>query len=572
MTGMLDWAGFTAKRMPGPKKARLELECLEAREVPAGISGYAFNDLNGNGLRDPGELPIANSTIRLLDSSNRQIGTTTTDANGFYRFLTDQSLAPSQQTISQTLQFGDGPTNAAITRALAAFNPDLGTLLRIDISIQGRITSQIRAENLDPAAAAIQGNVVGTVLLGGPGISLSTSTGTETQTHQATSYDGSTDFAGGSGVTFAVRTATGSNSLVVTDAATLAGFVGSGNVNLTVTPQAASNASGGGNLVAQINSTGGAEVIVTYTYIGSNALRPGAYQVEQPISPPDLLDGRLSRNGELLPWTSGARRIAVNYNGQTEAANNNFASLQAGSISGTVYLDANNDAQHQPVEVGIGGVRITLTGTNDKGQAVNLTQQTNGDGFYQFTDLRPGTYIVTQSRPTGFLDGRINAPGSLGGTAEATRFTQVEIGSGSAGVGYNFAWLKSASLSGFIYFDRNKDGVFNAGDRGIKKLQVTLTGVNDLGQTVNLTARSDASGFYQFTGLRPGDYTVTQTQTPGGWRRGAVNVGSAGGIQATNATTDIFLAMGDLGRDYNFAFQQVGSSKANLLGSTWRRR
>ncbi len=53
---------------------------------PGGISGFVNVDLNVNCITDPGEPPIAGVVIRLLDAGGNTIATTTTDANGFYKF------------------------------------------------------------------------------------------------------------------------------------------------------------------------------------------------------------------------------------------------------------------------------------------------------------------------------------------------------------------------------------------------------------------------------------------------------------------------------------------------------
>src|SRR5689334_14197927 len=71
---------------------QLHLETLEDRSMPSctSISGFVYFDANGNGLYDVGtESPIANSSIELHDANGDVVGTTTTDANGFYTFDMD---------------------------------------------------------------------------------------------------------------------------------------------------------------------------------------------------------------------------------------------------------------------------------------------------------------------------------------------------------------------------------------------------------------------------------------------------------------------------------------------------
>ena len=52
--------------------------------------------------------------------------------------------------------------------------------------------------------------------------------------------------------------------------------------------------------------------------------------------------------------------------GGTTGQNNNFGELAPASLAGYVYSDANNDGIKQPVEAGIAGVTVALTGTDDR--------------------------------------------------------------------------------------------------------------------------------------------------------------------------------------------------------------
>lgn len=52
----------------------------------ANIGDFVWNDLNADGIQDAGEAGIPNVTVNLLNSGGTVIGTTTTDANGFYHF------------------------------------------------------------------------------------------------------------------------------------------------------------------------------------------------------------------------------------------------------------------------------------------------------------------------------------------------------------------------------------------------------------------------------------------------------------------------------------------------------
>src|SRR5262249_34543336 len=92
------------RRSQNRPSSRLFLEPLEERALlsTVSISGSVFHDANNNGVFDPGEAAIANSTIQLANASNVVIGTATTDANGFYSFAVDGSINTNPTTLTRT--------------------------------------------------------------------------------------------------------------------------------------------------------------------------------------------------------------------------------------------------------------------------------------------------------------------------------------------------------------------------------------------------------------------------------------------------------------------------------------
>jgi hypothetical protein len=65
----------------------LALHAGSARAASGTISGTAFQDMNRNGVQDPGEAPLASQGIQLLDATGQsQVAYTATDANGRYSF------------------------------------------------------------------------------------------------------------------------------------------------------------------------------------------------------------------------------------------------------------------------------------------------------------------------------------------------------------------------------------------------------------------------------------------------------------------------------------------------------
>src|SRR5205823_2145350 len=117
------------------------------------------------------------------------------------------------------------------------------------------------------------------------------------------------------------------------------------------------------------------------------------------------------------------------------------------------------------------------------------------------------------------------------------KFSAIALGAGVNGVNNNFGELLAASLAGNVYYDANNDGTFQGTESGIGSATVTLTGTDDLGGAVSLSTTTSGSGAYSFGGLRPGTYTLTETQ-PAGYLDGKDTLGTPGGT----TTNDKFSA------------------------------
>jgi uncharacterized repeat protein (TIGR01451 family) len=99
----------------------------------------------------------------------------------------------------------------------------------------------------------------------------------------------------------------------------------------------------------------------------------------------------------------------------------------SGSISGFVYVDANNDAIKDTSEVAINNVTVTLAGTDAYGTTVNRTTTTGPTGRYEFLGVVSSNatgYTITETQPAGFIQGLINAVGTVNSTAVGTNTVQ----------------------------------------------------------------------------------------------------------------------------------------------------
>ena len=267
-------------------------------------------------------------------------------------------------------------------------------------------------------------------------------------------------------------------------------------------------------------------------------LRPGLYSLAE-AQPAAYLDGKDSAGttgGALTnDHVSGFRLTSG-----TTAGGVTFGELDPASLAGSVYADLNDNGVRELGEIGIAGVAITLTGTDDLGNSVVLNTSTAADGSYAFAGLRPGSYTVTETQPVGYLNGQ-DALGTAGGTLGVDATSHVTLSPANAATGYDFGELPPASLAGVVYGDVDNDGIKEPGEAGIGGVTITLTGTDDLGNTVNQAVTTGPDGTYAVANLRPGIYALTETRPPG-YLDGKDSVGTQGGTLGNDVFSNIVLA------------------------------
>lgn len=76
-----------------------------------------------------------------------------------------------------------------------------------------------------------------------------------------------------------------------------------------------------------------------------------------------------------------------------------------GGLSGVVFIDADADGIQDNDELVLGGIQVTLSGTDVDGNDVYQQLQTDLSGNYEFGNLKAGDYTVTQTQPRYLVDG-----------------------------------------------------------------------------------------------------------------------------------------------------------------------
>ena len=556
--------------------------------LPATISGMIHVDMNGDCIYEPGEPLLAGVTIQLLNANNQVIATTTTDQNGQYKFT---GLAPfASYTVHEVqpsgyFEFGDSVGTAGGTLqgldTIVGATPgsgqdatDYNFCVQAPASIAGMVHVDMNGDCVyqpgEPLLAGVtiqlldsNNQVVGTTVTDQngeykfSGLKPGVYSVHEVQPAGYFEFGDSVGSAGGSlqgldtivGATLGSGTNATDYDFCVQPPASISGMI---HVDLNgdcvyepgepllagVTVQLL-------NAQNQVVGTTVTDENGQYTFTG---LKPGTYSVHevQPQGYFEFGDSVGSAGGTL----QGLDTIASATLGSgVNATDYDFCVQAPASISGMIHVDLNGDCVYEPGEPLLAGITVQMF--NAQNQVVGTTV-TDQNGQYKFSNLTPGTYTVHELQPAGYYEFG-DSVGSAGGTQQGLdTISSVPLGSGVNATDYDFCVQAPASIAGMIHVDLNGDCVYEPGEPLLAGVTVQLL---DSSNNVVATTLTDQNGQYQFTGLRPGTYTVHEVQ-PAGYYEFGDTVGSAGGtLQGLDTIAGAALGSGVNATDYNFCVQ-----------------
>ena len=224
--------------------------------------------------------------------------------------------------------------------------------------------------------------------------------------------------------------------------------------------------------------------------------------------------------------------IRTNTFNLTASSNNiDFGLKATGAIGDFVFSDNNGNGIQDAGEAGIANVTVTLTAPG----FATMTATTNASGIYSFINLPPNTYTVTFAAPAG--SGLVATVANAGSddTKDSDPIsgavTGVVLAAGQTNITIDAGFYHAVNLGNFVWFDKNANGLQDAGENGLGEVIVNLykdangDNVPD-GASIAQTA-TNPSGNYNFANLVPGKYIVG-INIPNGYK-----IGIATGTSAT---------------------------------------
>ena len=168
--------------------------------------------------------------------------------------------------------------------------------------------------------------------------------------------------------------------------------------------------------------------------------------------------------------------------------------------SGFIYVadSGNNRVQKFSLDDPLPGWTINLFNVS----GLVASQVTDANGSFRFSGLAPGNYTVGEVLQPGYFNTSAQSVDVSLGSNETLDVTA------SYGV---FGNARLASVFGLKYLDVNANGAFDNNDTPLSGWTINLTNSSGLVGSVV----TNASGFFLFANLMPGNYTLSEVVQPG---------------------------------------------------------
>lgn len=477
------------------------------------ITGNIFIDPQRDGINSGSEAPLSGVTINLIQNGTI-IATIVTDANGNYQF---SDLASGTYTIEEVQPVGYGSSSPnSVNVSISAGSNQVINFGETLSSIAGNVFIDANNDgvfqNTETPIGDVTINLTGTDAKGGT-VSLSTKTlangkfifsnliaGTYNLTEvQPTKYADGIDKLGSSSGTLVNDGMNNINLIGGIDAIDYNfgehGQSVSGKVYDDRNHNGVNDANDAPIAGVKIELYTIDGILIATTYTDANGqysfgeIVAGSYKIveTQPLGYGNSTEG----SSNVIPINVVADQPIINMSfGET-----------TGQVSGLVYNDANNNGKRDSNEPPIANVTINLTGTDERGNSVNLTTKTDEKGKYLFTNIAGGTYMVTEIQPQNYIDGAENI-GSLGGNVQGDNsIANIILPAAASAIDYNFADIDaSGAINGHVWYDLNHNNIRESSEEYKSGWTVNLT----LNGKIVATTTTNNEGYYSFNNIPTG--------------------------------------------------------------------
>ena len=158
-----------------------------------------------------------------------------------------------------------------------------------------------------------------------------------------------------------------------------------------------------------------------------------------------------------------------------------------------------NDDTFEITEFGQTTLDVLANDVGEAGETLTITSTTGGNGTVSISGDRLSLLYTPSPNSTGTDSFTYTIDDGAGNTSQATVSLTVPV-------------VESSFFSGVIFQDRDNDGIRDSFEPGIGGVTVVIEGTDADGNDVRRETVSSIDGDYEFDGIAPGDYTITEIQ------------------------------------------------------------
>ncbi len=458
------------------------------------VSGNVYNDLNGDGSRDPGEPGLQNWEVDVKDSGGNVVGSALTDANGNY---TITGVGPGSFTLDEVVQSGWVQTQP-VNPPYYSFTTSSG------VNVVGGIFGNARSEGLsglvyndlngdgssdggtDPVLVGwtinvldSSGNLVATTTSGADGSYSFTGLPLQPYTIQEVVQSGwtitqPTNPPG----TYTVPAGAGDHTGL--DFGNFQLVSVSGNVYNDLNGNGSQDAGEpglGGWTVDVVDSSGNVVASAVSDPSGNYTITgvgPGAFTLQEVVQP-----------GWILTQPTNPSYYSFTTSSGVNVAGGIFGNFQTISVSGNVYNDQDGNGLRGVGEPGLQNWAVNL---DDSAGNVLASVLSDSNGNYAFSGVGPGIYQVAQVVQANWVQTQPQYP---------TSYT-FEAQGGHDLIDLNFGDHSSPAINPSQVIDNGQAGYSETGTWST--VVAGFNGTNRVARTVH-SGSTTATATWDFTGV-----------------------------------------------------------------------
>ncbi|BDR54435.1 hypothetical protein KIMH_05460 [Bombiscardovia apis] len=279
--------------------------------------------------------------------------------------------------------------------------------------------------------------------------------------------------------------------------------------------------------------------------------RPGVFASGESISATVAVDVVGDKAGDTVSNEGYARITGLK---DPVGPVNRVQKIVGSSLSGQAWWDLDGGGVRDVGEPVVAGLPVRVSGSDDLGNAVDVSVNTDAAGMYTFADMRSGSYRVSvdKGKSVGFTKQSQGSDRAIDSDVDANGVANVTLPVGGVEDSSSDAGLLTGSLSWSKVTGPTADGVKPLSGSQWKITNTSGGAVSDVtGTSLGLVVDCDTSGVcqagqvdvdpakagFKVRYLPAGSYVLTETKAPPGYVADVKEYAFT--IDATNASVDL---------------------------------